>query len=519
MLIHKLLLHFEEPTDGTAPDGSFEIIDSGNTGHIVTQEYDAALQTTIVQFGSSAIDFDGTDDEISMPDSGDWYFGTGDFTISYWYNLGGTSVVGTDSFMGQSSTSVGGLGFTITTNASLDLRFWADYSGGWDIEMTASAVVETTGWHWVVIARDGSDVGMYHDGVQVKYESSSDSLGGSGNRMYIGDTSSGSQFLNGIIDDVVISHSNVFSASPVVGLTDTSLSTLPTEAFTPDANTKLLLHMDTQDVSGDGGSGSYHILNYTNDAHVDTDLTKWDAGAAKFDGTNDAVTIPDSNDWNLAGDTTSDWTVEYWVYHTSVANSTYELGHYDSAGGNNLWAIGMTSVGPYQRFDVWDDSTNHVDMTSDVVTSTGTWYHVAVIKVGNDWGLYQDGELVDSDIDVTGTVTFDDDLILGLAYAETGDFSGYMDEVRIQSSNYFDVDPNTDGGGLEFTPPTEAYSVAVVGGRRIIKVTKFTPEEIGGGWDRFDGPLTQNLWLTLKESTRIKIRKEEGLDYPFLGGV
>jgi hypothetical protein len=31
-----------------------------------------------------ALSFDGVDDYVSVPDSDDWYFGTGDFTIDLW---------------------------------------------------------------------------------------------------------------------------------------------------------------------------------------------------------------------------------------------------------------------------------------------------------------------------------------------------------------------------------------------------------------------------------------------------
>ena len=86
----KLLLHGCDPvTLNAPPDGSKEIVDSGNTGHIVTQVGDAVLQTITKKFGSSALTLDGTGDYLSIPDSADWdIFGnnTDNWTIDFWLN-------------------------------------------------------------------------------------------------------------------------------------------------------------------------------------------------------------------------------------------------------------------------------------------------------------------------------------------------------------------------------------------------------------------------------------------------
>ena len=80
----KLLLHLDG-TDNSTTDADF--IDSSASSHTVTQEGDAKLENTEKQFGETSAYFDGTGDYLSVPDSDDWEFGSGDFTIDFWVNF------------------------------------------------------------------------------------------------------------------------------------------------------------------------------------------------------------------------------------------------------------------------------------------------------------------------------------------------------------------------------------------------------------------------------------------------
>ncbi|MFA9409514.1 MAG: hypothetical protein ACERKJ_11880, partial [Candidatus Dadabacteria bacterium] len=77
----KLLLHM----NGT--DESTTITDSGSTGHTVTAEDNAQIDTAVYKFDNASCLFDGTDDYLSVPDHADWNFGSGLFTIDLWFKL------------------------------------------------------------------------------------------------------------------------------------------------------------------------------------------------------------------------------------------------------------------------------------------------------------------------------------------------------------------------------------------------------------------------------------------------
>lgn len=75
----KLMLHAN-----AASDASTTFIDSSRSSKTVTANGDAQLDTAQKKFGTASGLFDGTGDYLSIPDSDDWYFGTGDFTIDFW---------------------------------------------------------------------------------------------------------------------------------------------------------------------------------------------------------------------------------------------------------------------------------------------------------------------------------------------------------------------------------------------------------------------------------------------------
>lgn len=78
--------------------------------------------------------------------------------------------------------------------------------------------------------------------------------------------------------------------------------TSPTSPVTTDANTKLLLHFD-----GDESSGN-HSISFNNGSSMNSG-GKFD-GTYYFDGTNDYLSLPDSNDWSFG---TGDFTIDFWT--------------------------------------------------------------------------------------------------------------------------------------------------------------------------------------------------------------
>ncbi len=72
----KALLHFN------GADASTTFTDE--SGKVWTAGGNAQLDTAQFKFGTASALFDGSGDTISVADSDDWSFGTGDFTVDFW---------------------------------------------------------------------------------------------------------------------------------------------------------------------------------------------------------------------------------------------------------------------------------------------------------------------------------------------------------------------------------------------------------------------------------------------------
>ena len=136
-----------------------DIWDAGNGG-LLTKVGNATSSNTQRKFAtSSAMYFDGTGDYITVADSTDFDFGTGDLTMEGWYYA--TDVSG-DRYIFNFTTSVG--------NGHFGVNF---YNGGWRVGLfngnliTGTTGIETNVWHHFAWVRESGVMKFYIDGTQV----------------------------------------------------------------------------------------------------------------------------------------------------------------------------------------------------------------------------------------------------------------------------------------------------------------------------------------------------------------
>jgi hypothetical protein len=155
-----LLLH----CDGT--DGSTTFIDSSNSAHTVTAAGGAEVDTANPRFGSGSVLLNGTTAWLTIPDSEDWHFGTGDFTIEmsvYFSNL-----TGNREFFAQriGSTVPPVLFYRIGSGINVYLSF-NNISFAANPTIASGAVLTAATWYEIALVRSGSDFKLYIDGSQV----------------------------------------------------------------------------------------------------------------------------------------------------------------------------------------------------------------------------------------------------------------------------------------------------------------------------------------------------------------
>jgi hypothetical protein len=159
-----------------------------------------------------------------------------------------------------------------------------------------------------------------------------------------------------------------------------------------------------------------------------------------FDGTGDWLLFPAGDRFAFG---TGDYTVEAWVYFTSISSSVLQIIFMSgSTAGNTFYfhADGdQLSVGTSSAFISIQATT----------FSTNTWYHVAACRAGTTLRLFVNGTQIGSNAtDSTNWISSGSGRI-GSNQDSGQTFYGYIDDLRITKglARYTTT----------FTPPTQAF--------------------------------------------------------------
>ena len=176
------------------------IIDQHSTNVLETLG-NAQLSTAIKKYGSASMRFDGTGDYLTIRNSQNFAFGSGNWTIELWVYLNSSARQGFVALGDASGTNVP---WEIGVNASGKFRLLTQTSGG-QIIMDGTTTPTTGIWYHVAGVRNGGTATLYVNGVAEATSSSlsTNSLTTETNAIQVGKYSYGFE-LNGYIDDLRI---------------------------------------------------------------------------------------------------------------------------------------------------------------------------------------------------------------------------------------------------------------------------------------------------------------------------
>jgi hypothetical protein len=347
--------------------------------------------------------FNGTTDYVVVPDSADWDFGTGDYSLEFFVNF---SQMGTTQALVVRSVGTT-YSWGVMSGASNEIYIMEN-----DVARVTSATqaVKQNTWHHISAIRTSGTTRLYIDGLEVGTAYVGSQSVSSAELIYIGRGGS-TRYFGGWIKEVRIS--NVARTVAV-----------PTSEYSPDSNTKLLMHFDTPATSPLGP-------------------------AIYFDGTGDYLKTLTSQDFAHG---TGNFTYEAWAY--------YQIG----SGDHPIISVGQNSggypAGPEIRqygtsIYTYLGATNRHTYDISSLMSVGRWYHVALVRNGNDLTLFLNGKLLQT-LNVTGVTvpTLTDGVYIGSNANLTGYFLGSLKEIRASnvarytspftpSQTGFTVDANT----------------------------------------------------------------------------
>jgi hypothetical protein len=211
--------------------------------------------------------------------------------------------------------------------------------------------------------------------------------------------------------------------------------------------TKLLLHLN-----GDDGSptiidsspvGRTVIANGT--AQLDTSQ-KWGGSASLLLDGGSYVQMINSNDFNFG---TENFTIDCRLMFSSLTGIQTIYAH--NVSGNDFKFRWNGS-----NFALWGETSTILTTSGLPTINLGQWYHIALVRNGDNWQIYVDGISYASVTDARslGLPNHINGIMIGAEVtAPSQFFNGWIDEFRVQKGEAYWTS--------NFTPPTEEYSTTI----------------------------------------------------------
>ncbi|MGE5371251.1 MAG: LamG domain-containing protein [Solirubrobacterales bacterium] len=449
---------FTPPNEPYTVDESTTMLahmDGANNGTVITDDVpslpktasgSATTSTARKKFGTASARID-YGDSLAVSQSENLNFGAGDFTIDCWAffdSLTSSDNNFTTIFAQQSGSDE----MMLWYYPGNQLRFIATGTTNVDVVNGASAV-SANAWHHLAVVRSGNVFSIYVDGVLHNSRTVSTTLSNINAPLQMGLTGSSFNFC-GNIDEFRVSK----------GIARwTSNFTPSSTPYTPDAYTELLLHMDGAD-NGNAftcESGSHVLMTRVGSTVTKTGTKMLGSASASFNGTTDFLTLPDSDHYYFG---TNDFAIDGYVYFPTLPSDRIVslVGQTGTVSDSNQWAFSIdfrTAAHLGLWFTEYIGGTNMVTVAEGSCTAwePNRWYHVAVVRNGNTWTIYRDGQPLASTTssaamnNLSGVLSIGSDIYNG---SVRNFFYGYIDELRISKG--------VARHSCNFTPAASPYS-------------------------------------------------------------
>jgi hypothetical protein len=413
--------------ESLAGTGNTWIKDSSTNNFAVTPIGDARSNNFSPYNSSWSNSFNGSGDSLSLS-STSLNLGSNDFTIETWIYATTTD---RDAIIGSIQDSDGLSSWMLMLNNDGPLRFYARYSGGSTLNYNVgSGTFPTNSWNHVAVTRNGANLRIFLNGVQVGTTNTSlstSSIDNASTLYYVARTVDGTAYFTGYISNLRV----------VVGTAlYTTTFTPPTSPLTAIANTVLLTCQSNRFVDNSTNNFAISVIS-TPKVVGFSPFTETDTltGSGYFDGTGDRLTTPSNAAFTLG---TGDYTYECWVYHTDLTNQQTYFARGTAGNYNGVYF--------YK-----ENTTNYIAVyytsqivASNVVVGLNQWVHLAACRASGTLRLFINGTQVGSASDTTNLT--ESIVQVGADADGTNGTKGYISNARVLKGTALYT--------TTFTPPT-----------------------------------------------------------------
>ena len=383
--------------------------------------FNPLLPWSAATYGGSGY-FDGSGDYLTSPNNTAVDFGSGSFTVETWF-YPAVNITDSRSLFSKRANASVYAPFVVEFNASMAPIFYFSTTGSSWNQINSSVSCVVNAWNHVAITRNGSTFTIWINGVSGGTTTNASALMTNTDAVSIGAAAAdGSRSINGYMSSVrMVKGTAVYTAA----------FTPPTAPLTAITNTSLLLNFTN---AGIYDATSKNDLETVGNAQISTTQSKWGGSSMAFDGTGDYL-INGSINSTFYQFETGDFTVEFWLYPTTVSVVQYLIDFRDPTIPSGAAVYLFLSASAKLAIYV---GPNAVITASTTSISANTWTHIALVKNGtgsNNYKLYINGNADATTGTYTNILTFGFLTVAANSAqrntAATDKLNGYLQDLRI----------------------------------------------------------------------------------------
>jgi hypothetical protein len=359
-----------------------------------------AIDEITIPRSKYAVQFNGSSQYLSIPANSTLALGSSNFTVECWVYF--NSVVANQTIIGQFIYNSSASWNIYTTNTGTLNYYFSTGGLTWDLASAVLIGSVTTGvWYHVALVRNGSTFTPYLNGVAGTTTTSSAAVFTSTPTFNIGAAGNPAAYFNGYISNVRILKGTALyttnflvPAAPLNAITNTVLLTCQSSTIVDNSTNAFVITNNGAATVQSSVLPTHTANRYLTDATLQASLfdevsiTNNKYGVS-FNGSSQYCTIADNAAFQMG---TGDFTVEAWVYLTTV-NSTQRRAYSYQASGSTVCWIGVSSTNKLTAELRGSGAVNDVQVYSTTTPSINTWYHLAFVRSGTTTYLFVNGVL------------------------------------------------------------------------------------------------------------------------------